>query len=546
MKSKLRIVGIVIAIFLIIPVALPFFINVNAFRPRLESELTETLGRQVKVGNLGLSILSGSVSADDLSIADDPAFSQSSFVRAKSLKVGVEWMPLIMSRTLQVTGLTLDRPEITLLRSASGKWNFSSLGGKSEEGPSKPASNPAKSATPELSVNRLNVSNGRLVIGKVQSQQKPQVYDKVNIEVRDISSTSQFPFTLTAKLPGSGDLKLEGKAGPINSEDTALTPLQAGIKVHQLDLAASGFVEPASGIAGLVDFDGTVTSDGRQVRTTGTLKADKLKLNAKATAARRPVEVKYSLNHDLQKQSGTLSQGDISIGKAVARLTGNYRTRADSTLLDMKLVGQNMPVDELQAMLPALGVILPSGASLNGGTLSTNLNITGPLDKVASTGPIKLSNTKLAGFDLGSKMSAIASLTGGKTGPDTSIQNLSTNVYVAPNGIRTEQINLVIPALGEITGTGTISPSKALDFKMSAKFAGGSLVGGLTQLTALKNASGGNIPFLIQGTTSSPTFLPDVKAMMGAKMKGLSPGNATPGQSAVEALTNLFGKKKQK
>ena len=188
MKSKLRIVGIVIAIFLIIPVALPFFINVNAFRPRLESELTETLGRQVKVGNLGLSILSGSVSADDLSIADDPAFSQSSFVRAKSLKVGVEWMPLIMSRTLQVTGLTLDRPEITLLRSASGKWNFSSLGGKSEEGPSKPASNPAKSATPELSVNRLNVSNGRLVIGKVQSQQKPQVYDKVNIEVRDISS----------------------------------------------------------------------------------------------------------------------------------------------------------------------------------------------------------------------------------------------------------------------------------------------------------------------------------------------------------------------
>jgi len=37
-----------------------------------------------------------------------------------------------------------------------------------------------------------------------------------------------------------------------------------------------------------------------------------------------------------------------------------------------------------------------------------------------------------------------------------------------------------------------------------------------------------------------------VKAMMGAKMKGLSPGNATPGQSAVEALTNLFGKKKQK
>jgi AsmA protein len=545
MKSKLRIVGIVIAISLVILVLLPFFINVNAFRPRLESELTETLGRQVKVGNLGLSILSGSVSADDLSIADDPAFSQSPFVRAKSLKVGVEWMPLIMSRSLHVTSLTLDRPEISLLRTALGKWNFSSLGGKAEAKPSEPASAPANSATPDLSVSRLNVSNGRLVIGRVHSQQKPQVYDKVNIEVRDFSYVSQFPFTLTANLPGSGDLKLEGKAGPINSADTALTPFQAGIKVHELDLAASGFIEPASGIAGLADFDGTVTSDGRQARTTGTLKADKLKLNPKATTARRPVEVKYSLSHDLQKQSGTLSQGDISIGKAVARLTGNYRTQGDSTVLDMKLVGQSMPVDELQAMLPALGVTLPSGASLNGGTLSTSLDINGPLDRLASTGPIKLSNTKLAGFDLGSKMSAVASLTGGKTGPDTSIQNFSTHVYVAPNGIRTEQINLVIPALGEITGTGTISSSNALDFKMNAKFPGGSLVAGLTQLAGLKNASSGNIPFLIQGTTSDPRFLPDVKGLMGAKMKGLS-GPGTPGQTAVEALTNLFGKKKQK
>src|SRR5437588_13010701 len=97
MKRKLRIVGIVIAISLVILVALPSFINVNSFRPRLESELTESLGRQVKLGDLGLSILSGSVSADDLSIAVDPAFSRSSFVLAKSLRLGGDCIPLIMS-----------------------------------------------------------------------------------------------------------------------------------------------------------------------------------------------------------------------------------------------------------------------------------------------------------------------------------------------------------------------------------------------------------------------------------------------------------------
>jgi AsmA protein len=47
------------------------------------------------VGNLHLSLLSGSVAADDLSIADDPSFSQQPFIKAKDLKVGVELIPLI-------------------------------------------------------------------------------------------------------------------------------------------------------------------------------------------------------------------------------------------------------------------------------------------------------------------------------------------------------------------------------------------------------------------------------------------------------------------
>lgn len=72
-----------------------------------------------------------------------------------------------------------------LLRSSSGKWNFSSLGANRRRShPSLPA-DPGKSSTPELSVNRLNVNNGRWVIAQTHGQQKPQVYDKVGIEVRN-------------------------------------------------------------------------------------------------------------------------------------------------------------------------------------------------------------------------------------------------------------------------------------------------------------------------------------------------------------------------
>jgi AsmA protein len=549
MTRILKITGIVVAVILLVLIALPFLINVNAFRPRLESELTSALGRQVKVGNLSLSILSGSVSAEDLSIADDPAFSKDPFVRAKSLRVGVEILPLIFSKALHVTNITLEKPEIALLRDATGKWNFSTLGGKSEPAAAKAPS--SGSSVPSLSVSKLDVEDGRLSVNRAKSSIKPHTYENVNIAVRDFSATSQFPFSLTADLPGGGSLKLEGKAGPINSADTTATPLQAKISVKRLDLDASGFVDPSSGIAGLADFDGTLNSDGKQLQATGTLKADKLKLAEKGSPASQPVGVKCALAYDLQKQGGTLTQGDVSLGKALAKLTGSFQSQGESTLLNMKLNADGMPVDDLETMLPALGVILPSGSKLQGGTLSTNLAIMGPVDKLVITGPVRLAQTKLAGFNLGSKMSAISALSGAQTGQDTSIQNLSTDARVAPDGVRTQDINLVIPALGTVTGDGTISPGGALNYKMNASLSGGAVTG-ITQMAGL-GGKGGSIPFFIQGTTSDPKFVPDVQGMVSSQLKG-GLGNALGGltgkkpsgqNSPMDALGGLFGKKKK-
>jgi len=549
MKRALKIIGIVVAVILLVVIALPFLINVNSFRPKLESELSSALGRQVKVGNLSLSILSGSVSAEDLSISDDPAFSKDPFIRAKALKVGVEVMPLIFSKILHVTDVTLDRPEISLLRDAAGKWNFSSLGNKSEAA-TKPAAPESPSSTANLSVSKLDVKDGRLSVNRANSSIKPHVYNNVNISVRDFSLTSQFPFTMTANLPAGGSLKLDGKAGPINSSDVSASPLEAQVHVKGLDLAASGFVDPSTGIAGLADFDGTLSSDGKLARTSGTLKADKLKLASKGSPAGRPVEIKYATDYDLQKQSGTLTQGDVSLGKALAKLTGTYQSQGESTLLNMKLNADGMPVDDLQAMLPALGIILPSGSSLQGGTLSANLGIAGPADKLVITGPIRLAQTKLARFNLASKMSAISALSGTQTGSDTSIQNLSTDARVAPEGVRTQNINLTIPALGTVTGDGTISPGGALNYKMNASLSGGAVTG-LTQLAGI-GGKGGSIPFFIQGTTSDPKFMPDVEGMVGGQLKGGlggllggQKGKNPSGNSAVDALGGLFGKKKK-
>lgn len=531
MNRTLKIVAIIIGVLILIVIAIPFFIDANSFRPRLESELTDVLGRQVKVGNLSLSLFTGSVGADDISIADDPAFSQSPFVQAKSLKVGVELIPLIFSKTLNVTNLKLNEPQISLVRSADGeKWNFSSLGGNntSEQKPATEA--PTANPNPNLSVAKLNVSNGRLTVSQAGSSDKPRVYDKVDIELSDFSFTSSFPFKVTAQLPGNGSLKLDGKAGPIDANDAAKTPLDAKVTVQKMNLAESGFIDPAAGISGIADFDGTVTSDGQEAKTNGTLKATNLQVVKKGSPAGRPVQVTYTVNFDLAKQTGTIPQCEIAMGKAVAHLNGTYDAHGPVTSVDLKLNGQGMPVNDLEAMLPALGVVLPPKSQLKGGDLNTDMTIVGPVDKLVTTGSVKMQNATLANFNLGSKLSAISALSGksNATGNDTTIQNFSSNVRVAPDGTRADNINLTVPAIGVVTGAGVVSPSNELAFKLNAA------VGGM-----------GAIPFVVSGTTSDPKFMPDVKGLATGLLKNALSGKGTTGQqNPVNTVMGLFNKKK--
>ena len=547
MKRILKIAAIAFAILLVILIALPLLINFNSFRPKIESELEAALGRQVTVGNLSLSILSGSVVADKIAIADDPAFGKPPFITAKSLKVGVELIPLIFSKQVNVTEIKLEEPEITLLKAANGKWNFSSIGEASaKKGSGEPKS--GETSLANLSVAKLSVNNGKLIVGRANSSAKSRVYDKVTIDVKNFSFTSQFPFKLTAQLPGGGDANVSGKAGPISAEDAAKTPFEATVKVKNMDIGASGFIDPASGLGGLANLDGTLSSNGSHAKAVGTLTGTKLKFSPKGTPAPNTVVIKHTVDVDLGKQSGTVTQGDIGIGKAVAHLTGTFQTQGNTQVLNMKLDAPDMPGDELEGMLPSLGIVLPSGSQLRGGTLSAELGIVGPLDKLVITGPVRLANTKLTGFDLGSKLGALSAFAGkAVSNPDTSIQNASLNARVAPEGTKADNINLTVSAIGVITGTGTVSPAGVLNFKMLADLKGG-VAGGLTQVAALGSGKGG-IPFAIEGTTSNPHFIPDLTGMAGGIAKGAM-GDVMGGKNALtanpaNAIGGLLGKKQK-
>lgn len=561
-KKMLTIVGVIVAILLLVILILPSLIDANRYKPEIQSKLGTALGRNVQIGNIKLSIFSGGVVVDDVVISDDPAFSNSQFLAAKELTVGVHLIPLIFSKQLEVESITIKDPQVTLLRNKAGVWNYSSMGGGTSKTEAKTPSSSPSSAN-SLSVGKIEITNGKISVGNVGSHAKPLVYQDVNLTVTDLSYTSQFPFKLSAKDPGNGALKVEGKAGPIDQTDASLTPMNATIDVQHLDIATfGGFASPSAGIAGLMDFNGSLTSDGKQMSSKGTVKTTKLKLSAAGTPSTVPVNVDYDTDYQLKAQSGVLKQGDIHVGKALAKLTGTYNIAGETPTVQLKLNGQAMSVPDLEGVLPAVGVTLPSGSALTTGTLDANLAIAGPTDKLVITGPIKLADGTIKGFSVSSKLGALGSFAGlgGNKSSDTVIESLTTNVRVEPAGTHAQDLNVVIQGIGTVTGDANVDAAGKLDCKMVAHVSGGAL-GGMSKVASLPlgggkgDSSGGGIPFRVTGTTSNPIFVPDVAGVAGGLAKGgvgaaLGGGKALGGAAggatggAAGALGGLLGKKK--
>ena len=197
--GALKISAIIVAVIVIGLLAVPFFVDVNQFKPVLESQLTSALGRDVQTGELNLSLFSGAVGVGDISISDDPAFSSSAFLKAKSIKVGVELIPLIFSKEIRITEISLDTPSINLIRSSQGQWNFSSLvsqagkesGSGSPEGNSTPGnSTPGDNTPKDIVIKELKITDGSITIHHGKADRKPSTYSNVDINASNLSFTS--------------------------------------------------------------------------------------------------------------------------------------------------------------------------------------------------------------------------------------------------------------------------------------------------------------------------------------------------------------------
>jgi AsmA protein len=534
---------------LVVLLVVPLFINANTFRPTLETQLSSALGRKVTLGKLSFSVFSGSLVADNISIADDPALSSKPFLQAQSLRIGVEVGPLLFHRRLLVTSLVADSPSINLVHNAQGAWNFSDIG---RTAASRTQNTQKESALRNFTVGKVKVENGTATVADALLGGAPLTYSNLNLSVEQFSFAKSFPFVLSASLPGGGLVDLKGNAGPVNQKDASETPLSASINLKHFDPVAAGVVDASQGFSMLGDITAQVTSNGQTLNSNGTVNAARLKLVPNGAPTPNPVDITYTVVQNLDTRSGQISDLGIKTGGVTVHVNGTYEMKGPQIVLALKVAAPSLPINQVEALLPAAGVRLPSGSSLQGGTLTANLAVNGPANAPTISGPVQVDNTKLAGFDLSSKIGGLKPVSGTQGG--TQIQTVKANVNSSPAGTRIDNLYASVPAIGTATGAGTISPQGGLNFDVVAKIntnsgvlsgisAIGGTAGGILG-NAVTTAAANGIPVHIGGTTSNPAIQADLSKLLQKnagnilKQQLLGNGNNKPNPAGL--LNNLL------
>ena len=108
----------------LIATAVLLFVDINAFKPRLETAASKALGMDVKVdGRMGIRFAPGLfVTLKDVHIRNRGA----EVVSAGEARLGIDLLPLLQ-KDVRIETISLQHPRISFERDRAGRFNFESL-----------------------------------------------------------------------------------------------------------------------------------------------------------------------------------------------------------------------------------------------------------------------------------------------------------------------------------------------------------------------------------------------------------------------------------
>ena len=201
-------------------------VDADSFRGFIEAKAEENLGRDVRLGTIGLSVVPVfGLQVDDVAVTARPGEGDGDLLTLRSLRIGARLIPLLKKR-LEVTSIVLVEPAINLVRDVDGNWNFDvGAGGDASEDVGQTAK---PGAAPEVTVDAIRVTGGSLRV-RDASRSQAQPFD---VALTDLD--------LEISAIGIDEFRMAVENGRLEVSDPALGPDPLLLGVGAIDLAVRG------------------------------------------------------------------------------------------------------------------------------------------------------------------------------------------------------------------------------------------------------------------------------------------------------------------
>ncbi len=218
--------------------------DTGALRLRLADAVRRSTGRELTIaGPVGLTwSLVPTVALHDVSLSNPPGLSRPAMARAAQVDVRIALAPLL-SRRVEVRGITLVEPDILLERDAAGRPNWQFTPATPPPAAPDPAARPA--ARMQVAVDAVRILDGR-----IGWRTGTGVITLLAPTAAAAAPGPGEPVALSGTLSLAGlNLNLTGTTGPLASIGAASWPLRVALQGSGVQAGANGTLGPGGALA---------------------------------------------------------------------------------------------------------------------------------------------------------------------------------------------------------------------------------------------------------------------------------------------------------
>ena len=216
MKKLLVTLGILVGLLVLAGVAIVLLVDVNAYKPRIESTVSDALGMEFRIGGKARLRLfpSASIVLSDVRLRNRGT----DLATAETLRVGVKLRPLL-DRRVVITELALEKPVIRIEKGIDGKFNY-----ETPPRPATPAAMEGEAQSAPLTVSTGSVSAGKVVYVDRKAKNETSL-EAIDLSVRDLAIPTGTGVKLSRGISFSGDLSVK----EMKTKDRAVSDVRAKV-----------------------------------------------------------------------------------------------------------------------------------------------------------------------------------------------------------------------------------------------------------------------------------------------------------------------------